>query len=189
MSTAVVVLADGFEEIEAITQIDVLRRAGVHVTVAGLKQGPATGAHDVCVATDRRVDQIDFEPDLVVLPGGMPGSERLGQSKDVVALLRKQHSAGRVIGAICAAPAFAPVAAGILEGKRATCYPSFETRFPEAVTAVEDRVVVDGNVVTSRGPGTALEFALTLVEQLVGRQKADELRDGMLAETAVARAD
>lgn len=180
MSTAVVVLADGFEEIEAITQIDVLRRAGVDVTVAGLKEGAATGAHGVAVQTDRMLSAVDFEPDLVVLPGGMPGSERLGESPEVVDLLKKQHGAGRMIGAICAAPAYAPVAAGILDGKKATCYPSFETRFTSATTAVEDRVVADGNVVTSRGPGTALEFALALVDQLVGKDKGDELRRGML---------
>ncbi len=182
MSTAVVILADGFEEIEAITQIDVLRRAGVEVTVAGLSEGVATGAHGIGVATDRPLANLDFEPDLVVLPGGMPGAERLGASKDVVGLLEKQHAAGRMIGAICAAPAFAPVAAGVLEGKRATCYPSFESRFPEGITAVEDRVAIDGNVVTSRGPGTALEFALALVDQLVGQAKGDELRTAMLAE-------
>jgi 4-methyl-5(b-hydroxyethyl)-thiazole monophosphate biosynthesis len=182
MSRAVVVLADGFEEIEAITQIDVLRRAGVEVTVAGLSEGLATGAHGVGVATDLLLDRLDFEPDLVVLPGGMPGSERLGESKPVVDLLEKQHAAGRMIGAICAAPAYAPVAAGILDGKRATCYPSFEARFTSATTHVEDRVVADGNVVTSRGPGTALEFALALVDQLVGKTKGDELRSGMLVE-------
>jgi 4-methyl-5(b-hydroxyethyl)-thiazole monophosphate biosynthesis len=175
-----VVLADGFEEIEAITQIDVLRRAGVDVTVAGLSEGMAEGAHGVGVATDVPLDKLDFEPDLVVLPGGMPGSERLGESKKVVDLLEKQHAAGRMIGAICAAPAYAPVAAGILDGKRATCYPSFESRFSSTTTAVEDRVAVDGNVVTSRGPGTALEFALALVEQLVGKAKADELQKAML---------
>ena len=182
MSTAVVVLADGFEEIEAITQIDVLRRAGVDVTVAGVKPGAATGAHGVEVQTDRPLADVDFDPDLVVLPGGMPGSERLGESQEVVDLLKKQNGAGRMIGAICAAPAYAPVAAGILEGKKATCYPSFETRFTPGTTAVEDRVVADGNVVTSRGPGTALEFALALVDQLVGKDKGDELRKGMLAQ-------
>jgi 4-methyl-5(b-hydroxyethyl)-thiazole monophosphate biosynthesis len=182
MSRAVVVLADGFEEIEAITQIDVLRRAGVDVTVAGLSEGMTKGAHGVGVATDMSLDKLDFEPDLVVLPGGMPGSERLGQSKPVVDLLEKQHAAGRMIGAICAAPAYAPVAAGILDGKKATCYPSFESRFTDATTHVEDRVVADGNVVTSRGPGTALEFALALVDQLVGKAKGDELRAGMLVE-------
>ena len=182
MSTAVVILADSFEEIEAITQIDVLRRAGVEVTVAGLAEGIATGAHGVGVATDLPLAKLDFEPDLVVLPGGMPGAERLGASKNVVGLLEKQNAAGRMIGAICAAPAFAPVAAGVLEGKRATCYPSFESRFSEGTTAVEDRVAIDGNVVTSRGPGTALEFALALVDQLVGSAKAEELRAAMLAE-------
>jgi 4-methyl-5(b-hydroxyethyl)-thiazole monophosphate biosynthesis len=151
MSTAVVVLADGFEEIEAITQIDVLRRAGVDVTVAGLKEGPAHGAHGVAVETDRALGAVDFEPDLVVLPGGMPGSERLGNSEAVLDLLKQQHGAGRMIGAICA-----------------------------GTTAVEDRVVADGNVVTSRGPGTALEFALALVERLVGKEKAEELRAAML---------
>jgi 4-methyl-5(b-hydroxyethyl)-thiazole monophosphate biosynthesis len=180
MSTAVVVLADGFEEIEAITQIDVLRRAGVDVTVAGLKEGPAHGAHGIAVDTDRALDAVDFEPDLVVLPGGMPGSERLGESPAVLDLLKRQHGAGRMIGAICAAPAYAPVAAGVLEGKKATCYPSFEKRFGAGTTWVEDRVVADGNVVTSRGPGTALEFALALVERLVGKEKAEELRAGML---------
>ena len=182
MSTAVVVLADGFEEIEAVTQIDVLRRAGVEVTVAGLSEGIATGAHGLGVATDMLLDAVDFEPDLVVLPGGMPGSQRLGESKPLLDLLERQHGAGRMIGAICAAPAFAPVAAGILDGKRATCYPSFESRFSGATTAVEDRVVVDGNVVTSRGPGTALEFALALVDELVGRDAGDELRTAMLVE-------
>lgn len=132
------------------------------------------------VETDAVLEAIDFEPDLVVLPGGMPGSERLGESEQVLDLLKRQHGAGRMIGAICAAPAFAPVAAGVLDGKKATCYPSFETRFGSSTTAVEDRVVCDGNVVTSRGPGTALEFALALVERLVGKGKAEELRAAML---------
>ena len=180
MSTAVVILADGFEEIEAVTQIDVLRRAGVDVTVVGLTAGPVTGAHGVELGTDATLADLGFEPDVVVLPGGMPGSENLGNDPDVVELLRKQHAAGRKIAAICAAPAFAPVKAGVLDGKRATCYPSFESRFEATTTAVEDRVVVDGTVTTSRGPGTALEFALELAEQLAGRATADRLRAGML---------
>jgi 4-methyl-5(b-hydroxyethyl)-thiazole monophosphate biosynthesis len=180
MSTAVVILADGFEEIEAITQIDVLRRAGVEVTVAGLRPGIAEGAHGIGVATDLELTELTFEPDLVVLPGGLPGSERLGDSQAVVNLLRRQHAAGRMIGAICAAPAFAPVAAGILDGKHATCYPSFERHFDDSTTALPDRVVVDGNVITSRGPGTALEFALEMVAELVGDDAADELRSAML---------
>ncbi len=180
MSSAVVILADGFEEIEAVTQIDVLRRAGVDVTVAGLHDGVAEGAHGIGVVTDTTIDALDFEPDLVVLPGGLPGAERLGNSDEVVSLLRRQHAAGRTIGAICAAPAYAPVRAGVLDGKHATCYPSFEKHFDDSTTFLADRVVVDGNVVTSRGPGTALEFALALVEEVAGSDTADELRSAML---------
>jgi len=182
MSSAVVILADGFEEIEAVTQIDVLRRAGVEVTVAGLTTGVITGAHGLGVETDMELGGLDFEADLIVLPGGMPGSANLGKSETVVSMLQDQFDAGRKIGAICAAPAYAPVAAGVLSGKRATCYPSFEKRFNSSTIAVEDRVVVDGNVITSRGPGTALEFALVLVEELVGQEKADEIRAAMLVE-------
>jgi 4-methyl-5(b-hydroxyethyl)-thiazole monophosphate biosynthesis len=180
MSTAVVILADGFEEIEAITQIDVLRRADVEVTVAGLSAGTVHGAHGIGVATDIGLGELDFEPDLVVLPGGLPGSVNLGDSQAVIDLLQKQHRAGRKIGAICAAPAYAPVKAGVLDGKRATCYPSFEAHFNTETTAVEDRVAVDGNIITSRGPGTAMEFALSLVRELEGPAKADELRAAML---------
>jgi 4-methyl-5(b-hydroxyethyl)-thiazole monophosphate biosynthesis len=182
MSSAVVILADGFEEIEAVTQIDVLRRAGVEVTVAGLAGTSARGAHGIEIGTEILLDDLDFEPDMVVLPGGMPGSKNLGDDRRVISLLERQHGAGRRIAAICAAPAFAPVKAGVLDGKRATCYPSFETRFNAGTVAVVDRVVVDGTVTTSRGPGTALEFALELAAQLAGKAKADELRTGMLVE-------
>jgi 4-methyl-5(b-hydroxyethyl)-thiazole monophosphate biosynthesis len=182
MRTAVVILADGFEEIEAVTPIDVLRRAGVDVTTVGLTAPTVTGAHGIEIAVDRALDALAVEPDLVVLPGGLPGATNLGASQAVVDLLRRQHAAGRMIAAICAAPAFAPVEAGILDGRRATCYPSFESRFPKTVTAVDDRVVIDGNLVTSRGPGTALDMALTLVELLVGAAEATKLRAGMLAE-------
>ena len=180
MSTAVVILADGFEEIEAVTQIDVLRRAGVEVTVAGLAVGSARGAHGIEIATEVLLPELDFEPDMVVLPGGRPGAVNLGDDDGVIGLLNRQHSAGRRIAAICAAPAYAPVKAGVLEGKRATCYPSFEKHFGPGTVAVEDRVVVDGTVTTSRGPGTALEFALVLAEQLAGKAKADVLRAAML---------
>jgi 4-methyl-5(b-hydroxyethyl)-thiazole monophosphate biosynthesis len=182
MSTAVVVLAEGFEEIEAITQIDVLRRAGVQVAVVGLQPGVVEGAHGIGVMAETSIDDFTGEPDLVVLPGGLPGSTNLGESEAVVDLLRRQNEAGRSIGAICAAPAFAPVKAGVLDGKRATCYPSFEAHFNASTTAVEDRVAVDGNLITSRGPGTALEFAYALVEHLEGKATADGLRSAMLVE-------
>jgi len=182
MSTAVVILADGFEEVEAVTQIDVLRRAGVEVTVAGLAGDHTRGAHGIEIKSEILLDDLDFEPDMVVLPGGLPGATNLGEDRGVIELLERQHGAGRKIAAICAAPAFAPVKAGVLDGKRATCYPSFESRFNAGTVAVEDRVVVDGTVTTSRGPGTALEFALELAEQLAGKTKADEIRAAMLVD-------
>ena len=182
MSTAVVILAKGFEEIEAVTQIDVLRRAGVEVTVAGLSGDRVRGAHGIEVGVDIPLAALDFDPDVVVLPGGLPDSTNLGDDPAVIDLLRRQNAAGRKIAAICAAPAFAPVKAGVLDGRRATCYPSFERHFGPTTTALEDRVVVDGNLTTSRGPGTALEFALELAAQLAGRAKADQLRAAMLVE-------
>lgn len=180
MPKAVVILADGFEEIEAVTQIDVLRRAGVAVTVAGLDKSPAKGAHGIMIETDATLYSLGDDFDAVILPGGMPGSESLGESDAVVGLLKKQRESGRIIAAICAAPAFAPVRAGVLDGKRATCYPSFESRFGDKTTFSEERVVIDGNIVTSRGPGTALEMALALVSELVSPEKAAEIKNGML---------
>lgn len=179
MARAVVVLAPGFEEIEAVTPIDVLRRAGVEVVVAGLGARRIVGSHGIPVEADVTVDDAP-EADLVVLPGGMPGADNLGKSDAVRALVERAHAAGKRVAAICAAPAMALGRTSLLAGKRATCYPGFEKHLPAGVTHVDERVVVDGHVVTSRGPGTALEFSLALVEQLVSKEKADQLRAGML---------
>lgn len=180
MVRAVVVLAEGFEEIEAVTPIDVLRRAGVEVVVAGLASKRVVGSHGIAVEADTTLDAVP-PCDVVILPGGMPGSDNLGKSEAVQALVRRTHAAGKHVAAICAAPALALSKTGVLDGKRATCYPGLEKHFGATVTKCEERVVVDGKLVTSRGPGTALEFSLALVEQLVSKQKADELRKGMLA--------
>lgn len=180
MANTVVVLATGFEEIEAITPIDVLRRAGVEVITASVGARRVVGAHGVAVEADVTLDEVPADVDLVVLPGGMPGAESLGDSEAVRALVERTHAAGKRVAAICAAPAMALARTSVLEGKRATCYPGFEQHLPAGVTHVTDRVVVDGRVVTSRGPGTALELSLTLVELLVSKDKADQLRADML---------
>ncbi|MCC6213449.1 MAG: DJ-1/PfpI family protein [Polyangiaceae bacterium] len=174
---AAVLLADGFEEIEAITVIDVLRRAGVAVTTLRLGDNPVRGAHGIAVLAD---DDLDAAGDgaafgAVVLPGGMPGSARLRDDERVLRLVRSAASAGRVVAAICAAP-IALAAAGVLEGRRATSYPGFE--LPGARRS-DERVVVDDRVVTSRGPGTALDFALALVSELVSPAEAAKLRESM----------
>lgn len=181
MARAVVLLAPGFEEIEAVTPIDVLRRAGVDVQVLSEDGAAVEGAHGVTFAVDGALATAG-EPDLLVLPGGMPGATNLAASAAIAELVRATHARGKLVGAICAAPAVALAPTGVLSGRRATCYPGFEERFPADVNAVAERVVVDGNLITSRGPGTALEFALTLVEQLVGAERAAQLRQGMLAQ-------
>jgi len=171
-------LAEGFEEIEAVTIVDVLRRASLDVVTASLGESPVRGSHAIAVAADARIDDVradDF--DAVVLPGGMPGSKTLRDDERVLSLVRSMARANKLVGAICAAP-IALEAAGVLAGKRATSYPGNE--LPSA-RYVEERVVVDGRLVTSRGAGTALEFALTLVALLRGPEVAERLRAGMIA--------
>jgi 4-methyl-5(b-hydroxyethyl)-thiazole monophosphate biosynthesis len=177
MSKVLVMLADGFEEIEAVTIIDVLRRAGIQVTSASLGEKIVRGAHELSLTADCRLDDVSSEVfDAIILPGGMPGSRNLRDDPRVIGLLRQQAEGGRYLGAICAGP-IALEAAGVLKGKRATSYPGSD--LPSARYS-EDRVVTDGKLVTSRGPGTALEFALEWVRLLTGAQKADQLRTSMI---------
>lgn len=175
-----VVLAEGFEEIEAITPIDVLRRAGLEVTIAGVGGHQITGSHGITVETDTTIEEIEELPDAIVLPGGMPGAENLSKSETLMALLKSMDGEGRQIGAICAAPAVALASTGILDGRKATCFPGFESRFGQAIVFSPDRVVVDGNITTSRGPGTALEFALALAGRLAGAEMQQDLSERML---------
>ena len=177
----VVVLAEGFEEIEAVTPIDVLRRAGLDVVVAGVGATAVQGAHGVTYQCDVALEDIQSTPRAIVLPGGLPGSENLGKSEAVKELTLKVHESGGICAAICAAPAFTLAKFGLLDGRTATCYPSFEKEFDASTKASEDRVVVDGNIVTSRGPGTSLEFSLKLAGILAGPAAADELQGQMLA--------
>jgi 4-methyl-5(b-hydroxyethyl)-thiazole monophosphate biosynthesis len=181
MKTAVVVLAEGFEEIEAVTPIDMLRRADVRVTVAGVGGTTIRGSHGLAFECDARLESVDEIPDLIVLPGGLPGSENLGNSHEVRALTQKVHDNGGICAAICAAPALTLARFGLLDDRTATCYPSFEKHFDESTTHSEERVVIDRGIVTSRGAGTSMEFALSLVAQLAGEARAEELRKGVLA--------
>jgi len=177
----VVVLAEGFEEIEAVTPIDVLRRAGLDVVIAGVGATAVQGAHGVTYQCDVALEDIQSTPRAIVLPGGLPGSENLGKSGAVKELTLRVHESGGICAAICAAPAYTLAKFGLLDGRTATCYPSFEKEFDSSTKPSEDRVVVDGNIVTSRGPGTSLEFSLKLAEILAGADTAKELQDGMLA--------
>jgi protein deglycase len=174
-------LANGFEEIEAITLIDVLRRAGFRVMTCGLSGLPVLGAHRVTITADLTIDEaLKDKWDLVVLPGGMPGATNLRDDVRVGNLLEQTSKGGGYVGAICAAP-IVLARFGFVDGKKATSYPGFGNQMPGADYR-EDRVVCDGNVITSRGPGTAMEFALAITELLAGRAKADELKKQMLVQ-------
>lgn len=176
---ALVPLAEGFEELEAVTIIDVLRRAGVEVTVAALATSPVTGSHAIRVEADALLAAVQGDAfDAVVLPGG-PGAKRLRDDERVKAVVRRLAGEGRLVAAVCAAP-IALEAAGVLAGKRATVYPG--NTLPSA-EQVEARVVVDGSIITSRGPGTALEFALAVVAALAGPLRAAEIARAMLVST------
>lgn len=173
---ALVPLAEGFEEIEAVTIIDVLRRAGVTVTTAALERSPVTGSHGIALVADRALSGVSVAGfDAVVLPGGMPGSRLLKEDVRVRSLIAEAARANKLVAAVCAAP-IALEAAGVLAGKRATSYPG--NPLPSA-TYSEERVVVDGNVITSRGPGTALEFSLAVVERLAGAEARERLARAM----------
>lgn len=179
MPRVLVPLASGFEEIEAVTLIDVLRRADIEVVVAGLTPGPVTGSHGIAISTDANLDKVlDEAFDLIALPGGLPGADHLENHSALRARLQTQIQDGGKVAAICAAPKVLATA-GLLTDRRATSYPGFLP--PGSTKEVEQAVVIDGNITTSRGPGTALAFALSLVEQLVGRRTRQALATRMLA--------
>ena len=175
MKKCYVLLADGFEEIEALCPVDLLRRAGCRVeTVAVANRNPVIGAHGITVMADRLADGIEASFDLVLLPGGMPGSKNLDQSHLVDALLKVATESDAVIAAICAAP-FVLGKRGLLAGKKATCYPGFEKDL-QGAEVVDCGVVVDGNIVTASDMGLAEEFGLALVEKLCGKEAAETVR-------------
>ncbi|PKU65778.1 protein DJ-1 homolog B [Dendrobium catenatum] len=175
-------IANGTEPLEAVVTIDVLRRAGAEVTVASVEKNLRVDASlgIKLVADALVVDCEDSSFDLISLPGGMPGAERLRDCGVLESIVKRHAEKGGLYAAICAAPAVALGSWGLLKGLKATCYPSVMDKMPSDVTKVESRVVVDGRAVTSRGPGTAIEFALSLVEQLYGKDKADEVAGPMV---------
>jgi 4-methyl-5(b-hydroxyethyl)-thiazole monophosphate biosynthesis len=178
-ATVLVPLAEGFEEIEAVAVVDVLRRAGIQVRMAGLTPGPVRGSHGIAIETDLELDQVD--PDelaMIVLPGGQPGTDRLCADERVLALVRRLESSGRTVAAICAAP-MVLARAGVLEGREATSHPSVRARLGPARVLDAPRVLRSERVLTSQGPGTALEFALEIVRELRGAQVAAELGRAM----------
>jgi protein deglycase len=176
MKTALLLLAEGFEEIEAVTIIDVLRRGDVAVTTASLAGKHVRGSHDITIESDTLLDRVSVDNfDALVLPGG-PAAKTLREEPRVQTTIKQAVAANKLVAAVCAAPTALEVA-GVLKGRRATSYPG--NPLPSA-HFVEERVVEDGNIVTSRGPGTTMAFALKLVERLNGAEVAKATADKLL---------
>lgn len=180
MSKVYVFLADGFEEIEGLTVVDLLRRAEVEVCMVSITgKKVITGSHQIEIGADALFEETDFQDaDILVLPGGMPGTRYLGAHKGVTELLKKADAAGTGLAAICAAPSVLGDL-GLLKGRKALCYPGFEERLTGAL-AGSGTVVTDGHITTSRGMGTAIDFGLELVRRLCGEEKAESLSKSII---------
>ena len=177
----IVALADGFEEIEAVTPIDVLRRAGLRVTTVGISGKIVTGSHSIAITADQTWDEVaNSTPDVLLLPGGMPGSKNLGEHAGLKQMAERITASDGWLAAICAAPAFTLGAWGLLSKRNATCYPGCETQFSADTCYLKDVVVTDGKIITACGPGAAFDFSLKLVNLLVSPESAENLRSQML---------
>jgi len=171
-------LADGFEEIEAFVPLSVLRGAGIQVDVVGLAGSIATGGHNARVATDRRLADVRTDDyDGIIIPGGSRGCANLERSKAAMDLISSMDERGKLVAAICAAPALL-AKAGVLKNRKAAVYPGMEREIPYPRP---EKVVADGNVITSQGPGTAMEFSLAIVSQLLGPEAAERQRKALVA--------
>ena len=180
MKRVLIPLAPGFEEIEALAVVDILRRAGAEVLLAGTVDGPIEGRNKIKILADTSLDSVkeqDF--DMIVLPGGAVGTENLKKDPRIKDIVERLYKKGRLITAICAAPTVLS-AIGITAGKTVTSHPTVRTKLDKEKIS-EERVVVYGNIITSQGPGTAIEFAFKLVEILFGKDKVVEVNKGVLA--------
>lgn len=180
MARVLVPLAQGCEELEAVTIIDLLRRAGIDVVSAGLDAQPVRASRGTVLIPDTTLDKVvDDDFDMIVLPGGLPGADHLDRDPRLRALLTRTAAAGRFVAAICAAPKVL-ASSGLLDHRKATSFPGvLDALAVPGMSYREDAVVQDGKIITSRGPGTAMDFALTLIENLAGKGKRDQVEAGL----------
>lgn len=179
MKRALVLFAEGSEELETVTVVNILRRGGVQVSLAGLKQGALRGSRGITLQPDTTLDAIQNEAfDMVVLPGGQPGTDHLKADDRVAHLVQRMATEDRFVTAICAAPSVL-AKAGLLDGRRATSFPTCLDDYPKVAKQM-NAVVEDGKLITSRGPGTAMDFALVLLERLMGSAKRQEVEAGLV---------
>ena len=177
MKKAVMLFANGYEEVEALMTVDLLKRAGVDIRLVSINDDmTVTGSHGISVTMDTKLSRIQLkEEDAIIIPGGMPGTMNLGVYVAVTGALKQMNRDGKIVAAICAAPSVLGKC-GILEGKKATCYPGFEDKLIGA-EIVNKAVVTDGNIITSRGLGTSMEFGFELIKKLISEEKAEDVRE------------
>ena len=182
MQRVLIPLAKGCEELEAVTLIDLLRRADISVITASLTdQQQLTASRGVRLVTDMKLDDVMFDDfDMIILPGGLPGATHLDEDPRIHAILKRLNHSEKGIAAICAAP-LVLAHSGLLDGKRATCYPGVlnASDWPQ-ITLSDEAVVIDGNILTSKGPGTAMDFALDIIEYLCGKTTRNAVEDGLV---------
>lgn len=181
MPSVIIPLAEGCEELEAVTLIDLLRRADITVITASLGQTAVTASRGVHLTADTTLDNVIYDEfDMIILPGGLPGSTYLNEDARIHALLKRLHQSNKAIAAICAAP-LVLATAGLLDGKRASCYPGvLNSNDWPTISICDDAVVVDGKVLTSKGPGTAMDFALTIIEYLTDKATRNNVEAGLV---------
>lgn len=176
-----VVLAEGFEEIEAVVCVDLLRRAEFEVVVASINgKELVTGSHKITIKPDIDLENFKEVPDAIVLPGGLPGADNLAKSETVINLIKTGYEQDKVIAAICAAPAYVLVKTGILNGKKATCYPGCESHFTDKVTYTKEDITIDGSIITATGIGTVFDFSLNIIKKLKGETQAEFVKSRAL---------
>lgn len=182
MKESYLFLAPGFEEIEALATVDVMRRAGMKVNIVAVNDtDDVTGANGMTVIADCNISDTDCnENEWLICPGGMPGASNLARSEKLTEILTRQYHSGGKIAAICAAPAVVLAPLGILDGKEATCYPGFEEMCPNAIMKDNTRVVALDTLITANGPSSAIPFALAIVANSCGNEAADTIATGML---------
>lgn len=179
MSKIVLFLAEGFEEIEATVPMDLLRRANIEVTVVGITGKNVTGSHGIQYVTDQTIDEINGDFDGVVVPGGMPGSANIAANPKAISMIQEFHQQQKMVAAICAAPAVVLEKAGVLKNKKAVCYPGYEKDFKDGIFE-DKKIVIDQNIITSKGVGTAIDFALAIISYLAGKEKSDNVASKIL---------
>ena len=181
MVNTAVLFATGFEEVEGLTVVDLLRRANINTIMVGVEEKKVTGAHDVNITTDKTLDEINIDQlDALILPGGAPGFQNLRKNKRVLSMIKDAYEKKKIVAAICASPSVLATAC-VLKNKKATIYPGMEEEIKKGEGIIyDDLVVVDNNIVTSKGPATTMLFALKLIELLKDKETSEDVKNKVL---------